>query len=284
MTPGVTARENPVNLSAKDRVELVIFQSFEARLGRFTFAGAWLLLGLESLILGIPVMRLEALPKTWPATMPLGYATGLLVALAALGLMWAERAKLSSTIFAILTLLWTLALHLPKLLPTFTHGDYWSGFSECFAVFGASWVLAAMMPPHLRINLWDRIIAAGIPYGRICFGLALLVFGAMHFVYHDFTANFIPDWIPARSFLATFTGAAHIAAGLAILSGILARLGATLAGIMYVSWVLLLHIPRVIAAPTDPFEWNGVFVALILSASAFIVAATFIKQDEIGKI
>lgn len=262
----------------------MIFETFEARLGRFLFAGAWVLLGIESLVLGIPVMRLEALPKTWAATMWLGYATGLLVLLAAIGLMWAERAKLSATIFAILTLLWTLALHLPKLLPTITHGDYWSGFAECFAVFGASWVLAAMMPPHLRINMWDRIIAHGIPLGRICFGVSLLIFGAMHFVYHDFTASFIPAWIPARSFLAYFTGAAHAAAGLAILSGVFARLGATLAGVMYASWVLLLHIPRVIAAPRDSFEWNGVFVAAILSASAFFIAATYIKRDEVGKI
>jgi hypothetical protein len=262
----------------------MIFQTFEARLGRFLFAGAWLLLGLESLALGIPVMRLESLPPGTMVTLVLSYATGVVVFLAALGLMWAERAKLSGTVFAILTLLWTLTLHLPKLLPTITHGDHWTGFGECFAVFGASWVLAAMMPPHLRINLWDRIIAAGIPYGRACFGVALLIFGGVHFVYHDFTANFIPSWIPERPFLAYFTGAAHAAAGLAILSGVFARLGATLAGIMYASWVILLHIPRVITAPTDPFEWNGVFVASILSASAFIMAATFIKRDEGGKV
>jgi hypothetical protein len=262
----------------------MIFQTFEARLGRFLFASAWLLLGLESLVLGIPVMRLEPLPHGAMATLVLSYATGVVVFLAALGLMWAERAKLSGTVFAILTLLWTLTLHLPKLLPTIARGDYWTGFGECFAVFGASWVLAAMMPPHLRINLWDRIIAAGIPYGRICFGVALLIFGAMHFVYHDFTANFIPSWIPGRPFLAYFTGAAHAAAGLAILSGVFARLGATLAGIMYASWVILLHVPRVVAAPTDPFEWNGVFVASILSASAFLMASTYIKRDESGKV
>ena len=139
---------------------------------------------------------------------------------------------------------------------------------------------SSIMPPRLITNTWDRIIDNGIPIGRICFGLALLIFGAMHFVYHDFTASFIPAWFPYREWLAIFTGAAHIAAGLAILTGVLGQLGATLAGIMYLSWVFVLHIPRVVAAPKDPFEWNGIFVASLLSGAAFFVAATFIKSAE----
>lgn len=257
-----------------------VWDTFEARLGRLMFAIAWVALGVESLALGIPVMRLESWAKTWPGYMTVGYITGVIVLLAGIGLMWAERAKLSASILAVLTLLWTVGLHLTKLIPTITHGDNWSGFSECFAVFSASWVLVSIMPPRLITNLWDRILDNGIPIGRICFGLALLVFGAMHFVYHDFVASFIPAWFPYRPLLATLTGLAHIAAGLAILSGVLARLGATLAGIMYLSWVLVLHIPRVVAMPKDPFEWNGVFVAAMLSGAAFIVAATFIKSAE----
>jgi uncharacterized membrane protein YphA (DoxX/SURF4 family) len=257
-----------------------VWDTFEARLGRLIFAVAWVALGVESLVYGIPVMRLEAWGKDWPGAMTVGYASGVIVLLAGIGLMWAERAKLSASILAVLTLLWTVGLHLTRLVPTITQGIYWSGFAECFSVFAAAWVLASIMPPRLITNGWDRIIDNGIPIGRICFGLSLLIFGAMHFVYHDFTASFIPDWFPDRPLLATLTGAAHIAAGLAILSGVLGRLGATLAGIMYLSWVLVLHIPRVVATPHDPFEWNGVFVASMLSGAAFIVAATFIKSAE----
>jgi len=257
-----------------------VWDTFEARLGRLIFAVAWVALGIESLVYGTPVMRLEAWGKDWPGAMAVGYASGVIVLLAGIGLMWAERAKLSASILAVVTLLWTVGLHLTRLVPTITQGIHWSGFAECFSVFAAAWVLASIMPPRLITNAWDRIIDNGIPIGRICFGLSLLIFGAMHFVYHDFTASFIPDWFPDRSLLATLTGLAHMAAGLAILSGVLARLGATLAGIMYLSWVLVLHLPRVVAAPHDPFEWNGVFVASMLSGAAFIVAATFIKSAE----
>jgi hypothetical protein len=37
--------------------------------------------------------------------------------------------------------------------------------------------------------------------------------------------------------------------------------------------VLIVHIPRVAAAVYDPFEWNGIFVAMSLCASALLVAA-----------
>ena len=259
-----------------------VWDTFEARLGRLMFAIAWIALGIESLVYGIPVMRLETLARSfpWPYGMTVGYVTGAIVILAGIGLMFAERAKLSATIFAMLTLLWVVAVHLPRLVPTIIHGQYWSGFAECFCAFSAAWVLSSIMPPRLITNMWDRIIDNGIPIGRICFGLALVVFGVLHFVYHDFVASFIPVWFPHRPLLATLTGLAHIAAGLAILSGILGRLGATLAGIMYLSWVVVLHIPRVVIMPKDPFEWNGVFVATMLSGAAFIVSATFIKSAD----
>jgi uncharacterized membrane protein len=257
-----------------------VWDTFEARLGRLMFAIAWVALGVESLAYGIPVMRLEAWDKTWPGYTTVGYITGVIVILAGIGLMWAERAKLSASILAIIAFLWTAGLHLTRLVPTIIHPQHWEGFAECFAVFGAAWVLVSIMPPRLITNMWDRILDNGIPIGRIFFGIALVIFGGMHFIYLNFTASFIPPWFPHRELLAEVTGLAHIAAGLAILSGVLAQLGATLAGIMYLSWFFVLHIPRVIATPHDPFEWNGAFVALMLSGAAFIVAATFIKSAD----
>ena len=55
----------------------------------------------------------------------------------------------------------------------------------------------------------------------------------------------IPAFIPAHLFWAYFTGAGHIAAGVAILTSVLARLGAILFAAMVSGFVLLLHVPRV---------------------------------------
>ena len=61
---------------------------------------------------------------------------------------------------------------------------------------------------------------------------------------------------------------------MAILANVMARIAATLAAIMYGSWVLIVHIPRVAADIHNAFGWNGIFVASALCASALLVAGT----------
>jgi uncharacterized membrane protein YphA (DoxX/SURF4 family) len=85
-------------------------------------------------------------------------------------------------------------------------------------------------------------------------------------------ASWVPKWLPFPLFWAWFTGAAHCAAGVGLVTGVLGRLAGILAGIMYGTWVLIVHIPRVHATPHDAFEWNGIFVAAALSGSAFLAA------------
>ena len=100
------------------------------------------------------------------------------------------------------------------------------------------------------------------------------MFGIAHFQYHDFVASWVPKWIPFPLFWAYFTGAAHCAAGVAILVSVMTRLAATLAAVMYGSWALIVHIPRILAAPRDAFEWNGLFVASALCAGALLIAGS----------
>jgi hypothetical protein len=116
-----------------------------------------------------------------------------------------------------------------------------------------------------------------IKFGRLCFGISLPVFAATHFIYADFVATLIPAWIPGRLFLAYFTGAAHLFAGLAIVSNIKARLAAMLAGAMYGSWALILHVPRVTADIGNQGEITSLFVAVALCGSAWLIAGSVKK-------
>jgi uncharacterized membrane protein YphA (DoxX/SURF4 family) len=88
--------------------------------------------------------------------------------------------------------------------------------------------------------------------GRFAFGISLPVFGILHFVYPANVAALVQTAsvpLPWPMFWAYLTGAGHIAAGVAIASGILARWGAVLAGIMYAPWVVTLHLHRVLDHP-----------------------------------
>jgi len=102
----------------------------------------------------------------------------------------------------------------------------------------------------------------------------MAVFGVQHFIYLSFVANFIPAWIPFRTFWACFTGIALIAAAIGIIFRIWKRVAATLLGTMILLWVLLLHTSRIAAQPTDFGEWRGIFQALAMSGCAFALAAS----------
>jgi hypothetical protein len=77
---------------------------------------------------------------------------------------------------------------------------------------------------------------------------------------------------PARLFWAYFTACAFVAAGLAVLSGVLIRTATVLVAVMFTAWGIVLHIPRLLAALADPHEWATVFVALAFSGAAWIFA------------
>jgi hypothetical protein len=57
-------------------------------------------------------------------------------------------------------------------------------------------------------------------------------------------------------------------------TNIKARLAATLLGIMFFTWVFILHLPRVVSASHNGNEWTSAFVALAMCGGAWITAGT----------
>ena len=108
---------------------------------------------------------------------------------------------------------------------------------------------------------------------RPLFGACLIVFGISELVYAGFTAAMVPAWLPPSGlFWAYATGACQIAAGLAVLSGIQARLAAILVTIMYLGFSLLVHLPRVLADPSGAMAWAENGTNLVLAGAAWLLA------------
>src|SRR5882757_10338240 len=93
--------------------------------------------------------------------------------------------------------------------------------------------------------------------GRIFVAVSLVVFGVQHFIYGAFVAGLVPAWMPGRLFWAYFVGVAFFAAAAGILYQRLARPAATLLGVMFFLFVVLLHIPRIAAHSSDGNEWTS---------------------------
>ncbi|MEO6688844.1 MAG: hypothetical protein ABIS07_05280 [Dokdonella sp.] len=250
-------------------------QSLIAR-GHIVFALGMIAFGLLSFVFGEPVQGLMPLPAGVTAHAPWAYFSGSVLMVAGVAVLAGWQTRLAAIAIAAMLLLWLLFLHAPKLAANVRDGGEWTCAFETLALCGAAWIFAASLAASpLESSRIDAAVARMGWLGRYLFGVSLPAFGILHFIYNDYVASVIPGWIPAHMFWAWFTGVAHFAAGVAILVNVKARLAATLAGVMYGCWVLILHVPRALAAPNSRAEWTSLAVALSLTGAAWLVAASF---------
>ncbi len=109
--------------------------------------------------------------------------------------------------------------------------------------------------------------------GRIFVAISLVVFGVQHFMYGGFVAGLVPAWMPGRLFWAYFVGVAFVAAAVGIFIEMMARPAATMLGVMFFLFVVLLHIPRIVGNSSNGNEWTSGFVALAMCGGAWILAS-----------
>jgi uncharacterized membrane protein YphA (DoxX/SURF4 family) len=278
MSISIMSRTQP-RVSAETS-QLSTFQRF----GRAVYGSAMVAFAVENLA------RLDGVPQVEPFPLWLGGHSGLAVLSAAVllggGLLinvprLAARAALA---LAVLGAIWLLSLQAPLVIAQPKNGGLWVGFFETCAIGAASTFLAASLLPRDDAVLgqagdaWRRVAVGA----RFAFGLSFIAFGISHFVYREYVESVIPAWIPAHRFFAYFTGVAHLAAGVSLVSGFRDRLAATLLAIMFGSWVLILHIPRVVAARTDVNEWTSLIIAVAMCGGAALFASPERGQKRLG--
>lgn len=114
-----------------------------------------------------------------------------------------------------------------------------------------------------------------IRIGQFLFGIAITAFGVENLICArlGLTVPGVP-WFPANPFLAYLTGIVLLAAGVSIAANIRARLTATLLGILFLLYVVLLEVPQVAAEPMSVSIRTVFFEALAIGSSALTLAAT----------
>jgi uncharacterized membrane protein len=239
----------------------------------------WRVYGLGVVAVGLVCLAFgdfdTPVPKAFPDRTLLAYAVGVFLIVSGTAVEWRHfTAWGAGALTAYYALIVTVLIdgHLILKYPA-NYGAY-SGLAEPMALAMGGLIVFASFAEM------DAARAARLKrIGQIVFGLCAIFFGIAHFVYMNMTAPLVPTWLPPNQvFWGYATGVFHIAAGVAIIAGVQARLAAILLTAMFVAFTLLVHLPLAFAHPHDHFIWSENAENLALIGAAWVVADSLARK------
>jgi len=209
------------------------------------------------------------------------YLLSILFIAGAIAIIFNKRAKEVSLILGGIFLLLFIFCQVPYELiadANYKHLGVWTSPLKELVLAGGGFIVAGSFwaaPKKIQnepsvIGLLEKLI----PFGGIFFSITMVIFGIDHFLYPEFVATLVPDWIPGHLFWTYFAGVALIGSGLAIIVKFKLKLSAILLSLMIFIWFIILHIPRGIADPNglQGNEVSSVFEAFGFSGIAYLIA------------
>ena len=248
-----------------------------ASVGHGVFAATMISLGILGLVNRDFAAVWQPVPKGVPLHAALAFVCASLSLATGIGLLWERTAATATRVLLAYLLLWSLLVSVPEILRAPIVVGSWYSCAETAVMVAAAWVLYASLSAdwdgqHLGFATGDR----GLRIARVLYGLALTFFGVGHFVYLKETVADVPGWLPWHVAWAYFTGGALIAAGLAVLFGVYARLAAALAAFEIGLFLMLVWVPIVAAASSkNAFQWSETVISAALTAGAWVVADSY---------
>jgi uncharacterized membrane protein YphA (DoxX/SURF4 family) len=217
-----------------------------------------------------------------PGHVALAFVFGIIFVLAGACLIFKKKTRPVSLLFGGVLLLIFCFYCVPYEFltsPNYMHLDDWENAEKELAFAGGAFVIAGCFPGRNE-NQLTRFLGKLIPLGAILFAITIVSFGILHFMEAKDASTLVPSWIPYHMFWIYFCGAALIGSGVAIILKIKTGLFAALLGLMIFLWFILLHIPRVIAAPAADMggEITSACLALAYCGIAFVIAGLAIRK------
>jgi uncharacterized membrane protein YphA (DoxX/SURF4 family) len=238
----------------------------------------WRIYGLGMMGLGILALTIgnfdpgQPVPKTFPDRTVLAYVVAVFMTVAGAAIEWRRTAAWGAlALAAYYTLIVVLLMDGRALLKHPAEFGSYSNTAEQLALATAALLVYAA---NAKI---DPVLAARLTrVGQIAFGVCAVLFGGAHFAYMSLTAPLVPKWLPpSQLFWGYATGVAQMAAGVAIITGVQARLAAILLTVMYVGFTLLVHLPLLLASPHDPYIRSENILNIALIGVAWVMADSF---------
>ena len=217
----------------------------------------------------------QPVPKNFPDRIALAYAAAAFMLVAGAAVEWRRTAAWgAAALTAYYALIVVILMDGRVVLTHYTEFGSYSDIAEQLAIAAGGLIVYAA---NAKI---DAALAARLTrLGQLVFGVCALLFGGAHFFYMNLTAPMVPKWLPpTQEFWGYATGVGHIAAGVAILTGIQARLAAILLTVMFASFTPLVHAPMLLANPASYMNWTENALNLALTGAAWVVADSLSRQ------
>jgi len=244
--------------------------------GHLAFTVTLIALGITGFVTRDFSQMWQPVPKWVPGRTALVFLCALISLGTGIGIAVRRSALAASRVLLVALLIWLLVLRLPNLFyehPVVLVG--WT-FGSTAVMVAAAWVLYTWFANE-RDSAHPGILAdaAGLRIARTLYGLSMIPFGLAHFMYLDATTVLIPDWLPGHVALAYFTGAAFIAAGLAVCVGVLAYPAAALSALQMGLFTLIVWVPRMLTGNVTEFQRGEFVSSCALTAGAWVVAESY---------
>ena len=246
-----------------------------------TLAFGWRVYGLGLMALGMVCLAWgnfdlgQPVPKDLPFRTALAYAAAAFMLVAGAAVEWRRTAAwAAAALTAYYVLIVIILMDGRVALAHYAEFGTYSNIAEQLAIAAGALIVYAA---NAKI---DAALAARLTrLGQLAFGVCALLFGGAHFFYMNYTVPMVPKWLPpTQEFWAYATGIGHIAAGVAILTGVQARLAAILLTAMFASFTPLVHLPMLLADPTRYMNWTENALNLALTGAAWVVADSLARQ------
>ena len=243
--------------------------------GKTTMAFSWRVYGLGVMALALVCLAWgdfdpgQPVPKGFPDRTVLAYAAAAFMLVAGAAIEWRRTAAWGAAALTAYYALFVVILMNGRVaLAHYAEFGTYSGAAEQLAIATGGLIVYAA---SAKI---DAARAARLTrLGQRAFGVCALLFGGAHFLYLNLTAPLVPKWLPpSQEFWAYATGVGFIVAGVAILTGMQARIAAILLTAMLASFTVFVHVPRLLAHPSSHWIWSENALNLAVIGTAWVVA------------
>src|SRR5262245_37133172 len=209
------------------------------------FAAMMIAIGIHGLVKNDFDPLWQPVPAGVPARTLLMHLSAWIPLVTGVGLLIKPLAALAARVLLAFFLIWLVLRVVYVFISPVV--NFWWPTGQIAVMVAAAWILCIRLGEAWYARLLSFMFGnRGVRIARTLYGLALIPFGVAHFLYLQATVVDVPKWLGWPVGWSYFTGGALIAAGIAIVVGVFARLAAMLSALEMALLTLLVWVPVVL--------------------------------------